>query len=220
MRSRKLRSRQTIQWWQRLIEYLQSRQQIKLGDWALDTPKIIPGGWGFSDKNTMNPDIDDTTASLRAIARSVPTNPNLRLAWEKGLSWLVSMQNNDGGWASFERNKNNRWLRLLPLEKGEFMFIDPSSVDLTGRTLEFLGGYTKLAKESPFIKKAVDWILHHQEKNGSWYGRWGICYLYGTWVCPNRTKSNGNPSKASIDRKSGEMATKHPKSGWRLGRIV
>ena len=119
-------------------QYLQSRQQIKLGDWALDTPKIIPGGWGFSDKNTMNPDIDDTTASLRAIARSVPTNPNLRLAWEKGLSWLVSMQNNDGGWASFERNKNNRWLRLLPLEKGEFMFIDPSSVDLTGRTLEFL----------------------------------------------------------------------------------
>ncbi len=162
-------------------QYLLSKQHKKLGDWALDTPKTLPGGWGFSDINSMNPDVDDTTASLRSIARCVPTNPKLRLAWEKGLLWLLSMQNNDGGWPAFERNKDNWLLRILPLEKGEFMFIDPSCTDLTGRTLEFLCGYTKLAKESPFIKKAGQWIFDHQEKNGSWYGRWGICYIYGTW---------------------------------------
>lgn len=163
-------------------EYLTSRQHTKFGDWQIHNPKTLPGGFGFSDVNTINPDVDDTTASLRAFARSVKAMRSTRLAWEKGVTWVSSMQNADGGWPSFERNGNQKWLKLLPLEKAEFLVADPSSADLTGRTLEFFGRYTKLSNEHPIIQNGVQALLLQQEKNGSWYGRWGICYIYGTWA--------------------------------------
>lgn len=162
--------------------YLLERQHHKFGDWIIHNPNCLPGGWGFSDVNTMNPDIDDTTASLRAIARGIPTSPSFHEAWDRGINWLLSMQNDDGGWASFEKNIKNKWLRLLPIEKGEFMFGDPSTADLTGRTLEFLGNYTNLPGSYESVKKAINWLLKNQEKDGSWYSRWGICYLNGTWA--------------------------------------
>ncbi|WP_370224615.1 prenyltransferase/squalene oxidase repeat-containing protein [Cytobacillus sp.] len=162
--------------------YLLKRQHDQFGDWVIHNPIALPGGWGFSDVNTRNPDIDDTTASLRAIARSVEGDSVNQEAWDRGIQWLLSMQNEDGGWPSFERNTENPWLGFLPIEKGEYMFGDPTSADLTGRTLEFLGNYTNLPADDPLYKKAVNWLLDHQEQDGSWYGRWGICYIYGTWA--------------------------------------
>jgi sporulenol synthase len=88
------------------------------------------------------------------------------------------MQNSDGGWAAFEKNIENKWINLLPIEKAEFLLGDPSTADLTGRTLEFIGNYTNLSPNHPAVKKGINWLLKNQEKDGSWYGRWGICYLY------------------------------------------
>ena len=132
--------------------------------------------------NTFNPDVDDTTASLRSIARLVSSNSDFRKSWEKGVNWVLSMQNDDGGWPAFEKNTDSKILQLLPLEGSQFLIADPSSADLTGRTLEFLGLYTDIAKNHPSIKSGVKWLLNNQESNGSWYGRWGICYIYGTWA--------------------------------------
>jgi len=73
-------------------------------------------------------------------------------------------------------------LKLLPIEGAEFLIADPSTPDLTGRTLEYLGLYTNLGRDHKAIKDGITWMLRHQEDNGSWYGRWGICYLYGTWA--------------------------------------
>ncbi len=158
--------------------YLLDQQHHKFGDWVIHNPKTLPGGWGFSDVNTMNPDVDDTTASLRSISRIVMHETH---AWDRGLRWLFSMQNDDGGWAAFEKNTDTKIFEFLPLEKGEFLLTDPSCADITGRTLEFLGNYTNLPRDHKAIKKGVNWLLKNQKQDGSWYGRWGICYLYGTW---------------------------------------
>lgn len=162
--------------------YLLERQHHKFGDWVIHNPNSLAGGWGFSNVNTVNPDIDDTTASLRSIARGIPNYPQYGEAWGRGLDWLFSMQNDDGGWASFEKNIKSKWLGFLPIEKGELMFGDTSSADLTGRTLEFLGNYTNLPRNHHTVKNAINWLLRNQEKDGSWYARWGCCYLYGAWA--------------------------------------
>ncbi|MCM3724093.1 squalene--hopene cyclase [Neobacillus cucumis] len=159
--------------------YLMDKQHRKFGDWVIHNPKTMPGGWGFSDINTINPDVDDTTASLRSISRMKPPETQL---WDRGITWLLSMQNDDGGWPAFEKNTNSKLLQFLPIEKGEFIIADPSCADLTGRTLEFLGRYTNLSGDHTAIKKGIHWLLRNQERDGSWYGRWGICYLYGTWA--------------------------------------
>ncbi len=178
----------------RASDYLLSRQQHKLGDWYLRNANAYSGGWGFSDINTINPDIDDTSAALRALSRLRHKEP-FREAWNRGLHWLISMQNDDGGWPAFEKNTDLSLLTWLPLPNAADATIDPSSADLTGRTLEFLGSYADLTIKLPFISKAVDWLLSHQEGNGSWYGRWGVCYLYGTWAAVTGMCAVGVPSE-------------------------
>jgi len=166
---------------QKANHYLLLRQHVRYGDWAIHNPYSLPGGWGFSNINTLNPDVDDTTASLRAICQPAESDFSYRQAWERGINWIFSMQNNDGGWPAFEKNVNKSLLNIIPIEGGEYLLTDPSSPDLTGRTLEFFGNFTNLTKNHPAIKKGLNWLRTMQEENGSWYGRWGICYIYGTW---------------------------------------
>ncbi|MCQ6560297.1 squalene--hopene cyclase [Paenibacillus mendelii] len=161
--------------------YLLSRQHTKLGDWQLHVKNPEPGGWGFSDINTINPDVDDTTAALRAIEPLRQTNQHNDAA-ERGLHWILSMQNDDGGWAAFERNNNHPLMKWIPLEGAEAAATDPSSPDLTGRTLEYLGRTVGLSGKHPFVNRACRYLYETQEQDGSWYGRWGVCYIYGTWA--------------------------------------
>lgn len=164
--------------------YLLSRQHTKLGDWSLGLDHPLPGGWGFSDVNTIIPDVDDTTAALRAL-RATPARfgPQFREARDRGLHWVLSMQNRDGGWPAFEKGKDSALLtRLLPVDGAEAAAIDPSSADLTGRTLEYLGSEAGFDIAHPFVRRGADWLIRHQKPDGSWYGRWGICYIYGTWA--------------------------------------
>lgn len=160
--------------------YLLPRQHTKLGDWKRNVHSPLPGGWGFSAVNTINPDVDDTTAALRTI-RLLP-GAEAAQASERGLQWLIGMQNPDGGWAAFERNIDNPLIRWVPLDGAKDAATDPSTPDLTGRTLEYLGNCAGLTGSLGFIRRAADWLYRHQEKNGSWYGRWGVCYIYGTWA--------------------------------------
>ncbi|WP_428910776.1 squalene--hopene cyclase [Niallia sp. Krafla_26] len=173
------------------IDYLISRQHMKYGDWIVHNPSAFPGGWGFADRNTIHPDVDDSTTSLKSIAQTVPNDIRLQNPWERGVRWVLSMQNDDGGWPAFEKNTNSALLSLLPIDGGEYLVTDPSSADLTGRTLEFLGNYTNLSTNDFVIRKGVNWLLVHQEQDGSWYGRWGICYIYGTWAAITGLKAVG-----------------------------
>ncbi|ART75395.1 squalene--hopene cyclase [Sutcliffiella horikoshii] len=171
--------------------YLLSRQHQKYGDWAVNNPDVIPGGWGFSDINTFVPDIDDTTAALRAITPLTQTNILYKEAWNKGVEWILSMQNGDGGWSAFEKNMDNYLLSLIPFKYEDRVLFDPSTADLTGRTLYFLGEYTTIPLESEIFQTAKEWFERNQEANGSWYGRWGNCYIYGTWAAITGLKAIG-----------------------------
>lgn len=174
-------------------KYLIGRQQKKMGDWGIHNLNLFPGGWGFSNVNTMNPDVDDTTASLRAIHRLVIDRVDYREVWDKGVQWILSMQNDDGGWPAFEKNVDNPLLKLLPY--GEGLLLDASSPDLTGRTLEFLGNYTNINPDHLQIKKGIKWLINKQETNGSWNSRWGIDYIYGTWAAIQGLQAVGLSSK-------------------------
>lgn len=162
--------------------YLRALQHHKRGDWSIHNPHTLHGGWGFSETNTINPDVDDTTAALRALRSSSTTNSSNLDSWNRGLQWVISMQNNDGGWPAFEKNTNKEILTWLAIPGAKSAAIDPSEADLTGRTLEYLGNFAGLHTRHDFIQRGTDWLMNHQEEDGSWYGRWGICYIYGTWA--------------------------------------
>lgn len=198
---------------QRANQYLLSRQHHKLGDWAIHNPNIIPGGWGFSDLNTVHPDVDDSTASLRSITRIAENHPQ---AWNRGITWVLSMQNDDDGWPAFEKNVNSSFIEFIPLEKSEFILTDPSCADLTGRTLEFLGNFTNLPSTNEAIRRGVRWLMNNQEEDGSWYGRWGICYIYGTWAAITGLLATGISSRHLIIQKGIEwlQSIQNEDGGW------
>ena len=192
-------------------QYLQERQHRKFGDWVIHNPSTLPGGWGFSDINTILPDVDDTTSTLRSIFRMTPSETQ---SWDHGVTWVLSMQNDDGGWPAFEKNTNSKLLQFMPIEKGEFIIADPSCADITGRTLEFFGQYTNLSRDDTVIKKGIQWLLRNQERDGSWYGRWGICYLYGTWAAITGLMAVGfSAHHATIEKAVNWILDKQNKDG-------
>ncbi|WP_347549171.1 prenyltransferase/squalene oxidase repeat-containing protein [Pseudalkalibacillus hwajinpoensis] len=171
--------------------YLLQHQQTKPGDWADKRPNVSPGGWGFSEGNTTHPDVDDTTAALRAITVPTLMNPGYQTKWQNGFNWVIAMQNKDGGWPAFEPDRKALLLKDLPIDGAQSSFPDDSTADLTGRTLEFLCNYAGLKMGHPSIQMAINWLVQHQERDGSWYGRWGVCYIYGTWAAITGLKASG-----------------------------
>lgn len=171
--------------------YLLQKQQFNRGDWTINAPEANAGGWGFSDSNHFVPDNDDTGAALRALSRQRKTSEKARNAWRKGSNYLLAMQNHDGGWGAFEKNAYHPILAYLPIENAKDALIDDSTADLTGRVLELLGNYGHYRLKDPFVKKAADWLIHHQKEDGSWYGKWGICYIYGTWAAVTGLRAVG-----------------------------
>lgn len=164
------------------VHYLLGKQHDKAGDWSIHVSNPVPGGWGFSESNTINPDVDDTTAALRTLRTAAWKDPTYLDAWNRGLNWVLSMQNKDGGWPAFEKGVTNKLLTMLPIDGASAAAIDPSTADLTGRTLEFLGATAGLDIKHTIPRNGAEWLYANQEDDGSWYGRWGICYIYGTWA--------------------------------------
>lgn len=203
-------------WLRKANRFLLNHQQTKYGDWALKAPNVNPGGWGFSDVNTMVPDVDDTTAALRAIKRFTTLDDENITAWNKGITWLFAMQNNDGGWPAFEKNTDNELLTYLPFKEAEAITIDPSSADLTGRTLEFLGNTAGLTMENKDVQLAVAWLINNQKDNGSWQGRWGISYIYGTWAAVTGLMAVGMSSTNPTIKKAVDWleSTQNDDGGW------
>ncbi|MWV42777.1 squalene--hopene cyclase [Paenibacillus sp. HJL G12] len=201
---------------QRAASYLLSRQHQKTADWSIHNPDTVPGGWGFSDTNTLNPDVDDTTAALRAIHGLSGIDRVYQESWNRGLNWVMSMQNKDGGWPAFEKDTHKEMLTWLAIDGAKFAAIDPSEADLTGRTLEYLGNFAGLDMRHAFIKRGTNWLIHHQEKDGSWYGRWGVCYIYGTWAALTGLQAVGLPVNHDAIQKGAKwlLSIQNPDGGW------
>jgi squalene-hopene/tetraprenyl-beta-curcumene cyclase len=149
------------------------------GDWMLKTPGAVPGGWAFEFRNDFFPDVDDTAFVLMAFQRvDFPEKTRMEAATRRGLAWLLAMQNDDGGWGAFDHNNDRRFLCHIPFADHNAM-IDPSTADVTARVVECLGRYGWPATH-PVIERAVRFLLKDQTEDGSWFGRWGVNYVYGT----------------------------------------
>ena len=160
--------------------WLLSREVRQRGDWSLNNPDLEPGGWYFEYNNSHYPDTDDTAMVLMALAKTGHANtPDGRPAAERGLRWLLGMQNKDGGWAAFDRDINRQLLTQVPFADHNAM-LDPSCPDITARTLEALGhfGYSPAHAQ---VQRALAFLERTQEPAGGWPGRWGVNYIYGTW---------------------------------------
>ncbi len=151
------------------------------GDWYYKNPtNVEPSGWVFEYENKWNPDVDDTAMVLLAL-RKIPTdNPARRdECFQRGLKWMMTFQCKDGGWASFDKDCTKSILEKVPFADHNAM-LDPECADITARILELLG-YENCDLKNPQVQKALQFVRDHQEEDGSWYGRWGVNYIYGTW---------------------------------------
>jgi squalene-hopene/tetraprenyl-beta-curcumene cyclase len=147
------------------------------GDWAVKLPTTPPGGWYFEYRNEAYPDCDDTAEVLAAFgAMGMPDHPASR----RGLSWMLAMQNDDGGWGAFDRDCDNEILTHVPFADHNAL-LDPSTADVTARTLDALSRLG-LPGSHPAVQRTIAFLRNQQDGDGSWYGRWGCNYLYGTWL--------------------------------------
>ena len=160
-------------------DWLLTKQILGGGDWQIKNKDAEPGGWAFEFRNDFYPDVDDTAFVLMALQRvKFPDEKRMAGAMRRGIQWLLSMQNRDGGWGAFDRDNDRRLLCNIPFADHNAM-IDPSTADVTARVLECLGRFGWPAGH-PVVEKAVGFLAKDQSKDGSWFGRWGVNYVYGT----------------------------------------
>ena len=160
-------------------DWMLSKQVLGPGDWQVKNKDAEPGGWAFEFRNDFYPDVDDTAFVLMALQRVKYADPTrMEGAIRRGIQWLLSMQNRDGGWGAFDRDNNKTFLCNIPFADHNAM-IDPSTADVTARVVECLGRFGWPA-EHPAIQRAVKFLMQDQCNDGSWFGRWGVNFIYGT----------------------------------------
>ncbi len=200
---------------QRAARYLMSRQTKTVGDWKFSSPHAEPGGWYFQHENELYPDVDDSAVVLMALSKvRIPEAADLQDSIKRGASWVLAMQGSDGGWGAYDKDNNRIVFNYIPFADHHAL-LDPSTSDLTGRCLEMLGalGYDQ---SHPAVAPALAFLKREQEQDGSWYGRWGVNYIYGTWSVLAGLRAIGEDlSQSYIRRAVAWLESKqNPDGGW------
>jgi squalene-hopene/tetraprenyl-beta-curcumene cyclase len=156
-----------------------------VGDWAAQRPRIRPGGWAFQYANPHYPDLDDTAVVAMAMDRATsrlpgPDRSKYAEPIGRAQEWIVGMQSENGGFAAFDTDNEYYYLNQIPFADHGAL-LDPPTADVTARCLSMLAQLGARRGEGQPLDKAIDYLLRTQEKDGSWYGRWGMNYIYGTW---------------------------------------
>ena len=199
----------------RAAEWLISKQVLRPGDWAVKNTTGEPGGWCFEFSNDPYPDVDDTAMVLLALSRvHIAETSRQRLSMRRGLEWVLSMQSSDGGWASFELDVNKAILCKIPYADHNAM-LDPSTADVTGRVLEMLASAGYEAKFPP-ARRAIHFLRQQQEADGSWFGRWGVNYIYGTCFALRGLAAIGMDMREAFCLRAAEWlrSFQNPDGGW------
>ncbi len=199
------------------VEWILDREVKRPGDWRVKNPETPVGGWYFEYANEFYPDIDDTAQILTAISKvklSGAAEARLEAVVERAWQWVLGMQNSDGGWASFDRGCDREALTYIPFADHNAM-IDPSTTDITGRVLEAMArwGHDPAA---PAVRRAVEFLRDQQEPDGSWFGRWGCNYIYGTYLALWGLRAIGEDTTAEWGRRAAEWLRNHQNldGGW------
>ncbi|NIX78238.1 squalene--hopene cyclase [Microvirga terricola] len=165
------------------LAWLKSRQILSIrGDWSKARPHARPGGWAFQYANDHYPDLDDTAVVVMAMDRAQRNagSSDFAVAISRGWEWVEGLQSRNGGWAAFDADNTHEYLNHIPFSDHGAL-LDPPTADVTGRCLSMLGQLGGTEKANQAVARARVYLQRVQEKDGSWYGRWGVNYIYGTW---------------------------------------
>jgi squalene-hopene/tetraprenyl-beta-curcumene cyclase len=195
------------------LEWLRKRQILDVkGDWVTQRPNLRPGGWAFQYANDYYPDLDDTAVVAMALDRGKDKSFHESVA--RSAEWIDGMQSSNGGWAAFEVDNEYYNLNHIPFADHGAL-LDPPTVDVTARCIGFLAQLGR-GKDDPVLARAIGYLLREQEPDGSWYGRWGTNYIYGTWSALCALNAVGTDPAAAPVRKavSWLLAEQRADGGW------
>jgi squalene-hopene/tetraprenyl-beta-curcumene cyclase len=207
------------------LDWLKPMQVLDVrGDWSARRPGLRPGGWAFQYANPHYPDVDDTAVvamamdRMQGIAQQGITQQRFapadyRAAIERAREWIVGMQSGNGGWGAFDADNEYDYLNNIPFADHGAL-LDPPTEDVTARCLSMLAQLGDT--ESPTVKRAVDYLRRTQLADGSWYGRWGMNYIYGTWSVLSALNAAGLSRDAPELRKAVDWlaAIQNDDGGW------
>jgi squalene-hopene/tetraprenyl-beta-curcumene cyclase len=197
---------------QATTRWLLEKECRRPSDWAKSCPGVEPSGWFFEHANPHYPDVDDTAMVIMALRRmgGEIAEPAIR----RGINWLLAFQNDDGGWAAFDKTKDRWILEHVPFADHNAMQ-DPSCPDITGRVLECFG-HCGLTTQHPAVKRAIRFIRERQDKAGCWFGRWGVNYIYGTWQVLTGLRRIGQPMDVRFVQRAADWlrSCQKPDGSW------
>ncbi len=196
-------------------DWLLTKECRRKGDWSIKRPDLEPSGWYFEFANEFYPDIDDTAMVLLALKHTGASDSHaLNASISRGVNWLLGMQGSDGGWAAFDVDNNLEFLSDVPFADHNAM-LDPTCPDITGRVLEALCR-CGVPQDHPAIQKGVQYLMDTQEQDGSWFGRWGVNYVYGTCLALRGLKAAGVDEREAPVLRGGEWlrSIQNADGGW------
>ena len=193
------------------------------GDWAVRKPHVRPGGWAFQYANAYYPDVDDTAVVAMAMDRAVGQGPDDRgseykTAIARAREWIEGLQSANGGWGAFDSDNDYDYLNYIPFADHGAL-LDPPTADVTARCLSMLGQLGEVPAGNPVGARGGDYRLRTQENDGSWFGRWGMNYIYGTWsvLCALNAVQR-DPRSAEVQKAVAWLKTIQNKDGgWGEG---
>ncbi|KAA2235681.1 squalene--hopene cyclase [Salinarimonas soli] len=182
------------------------------GDWTWKRPLLPPSGWAFQYRNDHYPDVDDTAVVAMALHRADPDR--YRACLERACAWIVGIQSRSGGWGAFDVDNTYHYLNAIPFADHGAL-LDPPTVDVTARCVSMLA-QLGLGRDHDAVRRGVAFIRREQEPDGSWYGRWGVNYVYGTWSALCALNAVGEPPDSPAMRRAGNWlkARQNPDGGW------
>ena len=200
------------------LDWLLPRQLLNVvGDWGFRRPKVRPGGWAFQYANAHYPDLDDTAVVVMAMdrARRIGAGARYDHAIERGVEWIKGMQSRNGGWAAFDVDNVYDYLNNIPFADHGAL-IDPPTEDVTARCVSMLAQLGETLDNSECLSRGIDYLRTTQRPDGSWYGRWGLNYIYGTWSSLCALNACGIDRRSAEIRKAVEwlLSIQNPDGGW------
>ena len=200
------------------LDWLLPRQVLDVkGDWADKRPNVRPGGWAFQYNNAHYPDLDDTAVVVMAMdrVRRMEGTPKYDDAIARAKEWILGLQSIDGGWAAFDADNLEYYLNNIPFSDHGAL-LDPPTDDVTARCISMLAQLGDTLQTSEPMRRGVEYLRKTQLPDGSWFGRWGINYIYGTWSVLCALNAAGIPhDDPMIARAADWLETiQNPDGGW------